>query len=378
MSEFQAEPNRTFAVVVGVEKYAVGAGWDLNGPTNDAVRFIRWLRGQQVPADRIFTFVTPRDSNQHLLQGLDVNVEPAEHGRITDAITNRLANASGDLLFFFWGGHGVIDALGNRRLYCADATGANPRHLSLNSLLACWRTNIIGRFPRQIGFVDACANYLEFFRTVASMPEDALPMGTPDAGVEQFFLLAASAGEVAKNLAVEKSGAFSLALFDRLERPGQPFPPSMQEINQNLIDHFASLRDAGKARQTPSHFWYREWKGSEGTLGSYKRQVSARPTAEIRLLNEERDQLVEALLEFDAMAINAERESLIADLRREIKFNTLRSDKARYDVDNLVKTALRYPGGVQELIHAVKRFKGADEIAWRDLESVLVRLSIGG
>ncbi|MCI0659778.1 MAG: caspase family protein, partial [Acidobacteria bacterium] len=247
MSEFQADPKHTLAIVVGVEKYAVGAEWDLNGPANDAVRFIRWLRGQQVPADQIFTFVSPHNSNRSLLQGLDVNVEPAEHGRITDAITNRLANVSGNLLCFFWGGHGVIDALGNRRLYCADATGANPRHISLNSLLACWRTNVIGRFPHQIGFVDACANYLEFFRTIASMPEDALPMGTPDTGVEQFFLLAASAGEVAKNLALEKAGAFSLALFDQLEKPGRTFPPPMQEINQSMIDHFASLRDEGKA-----------------------------------------------------------------------------------------------------------------------------------
>jgi hypothetical protein len=76
------------------------------------------------------------------------------------------------------------------------------------------------------------------------------------------------------------------------------------------------------------------------------------------------------------MANAAERESVIVDLRREIKFNTPRSDRARFDVDNLVKTALRYPGGLKELIHTIKRFEGVETIAWQELEKVLAKLSL--
>jgi hypothetical protein len=375
MSENSVDPGRTFAVVVGIDKYDIGSEWDLNGPANDAHRFIQWLSKQDVPSDNIYAFVSTDDAKLSGFRELGVAPRPAEHGLIRDTLTNKLASVSGDLLCFYWGGHGVIDARGNRRLYCADATKINPLHISLNSLLQCWRTDIIGSFPNQVGFVDACANYLEFYRAAASMPEDVLPSGTP-AGVEQFFLLAASAGEVAKNLSAEKSGAFSRTLFELLEGSKKSLPPPMKQINQQLLEGFAELRDAGKMEQTPSHFWYRDWQGAEGTIASLKRVARAAPPAEAQLTNEQRDEIVLALLEFEVMAGNQERRSVIADLRREIKFSYSSSQIARLDVDNLVRTVLRYPYGLQELIRVVERFKGADETAWQNLKEILNRLGL--
>src|SRR5262249_48554752 len=156
--------------------------WNLNGPAKDAGKFVKWLRMKGVPSEQIALFISALPENQALLDKLDVASKAAEHAAITQSLTDLLAGKSGDLLIFFWGGHGVVDAQNSRRLFCADATEANPRHISLNSLLTTWRTNTIGYFPLQIGFVDACQNYLEYTRIASTMPEEVLPSGTPVAG----------------------------------------------------------------------------------------------------------------------------------------------------------------------------------------------------
>src|SRR5262249_48880539 len=160
-----------------------------------------------------------------------------------------------------------------------------------------------------------------------------------------------------------KSGAFSLALFEQLEKSNLEksdfaWPPDMMSLNQNLMGRFAELRDAGQAEQTPSHFWYRDWNGGEGTMATLKRSSSAKQASGERLGPEERFEIVDALLEFEAMADPEYRKALISDLRREIKFNTRLSGAARPDVDNLVRTALRYPGGLKELARIVELRKG--------------------
>lgn len=371
-----ASPEKTWAIVVGVETYAVGSGWNLNGPANDACQFVRWLRARSVPDTQIELFVSALPENQPLVDQAGIPAIIPTHAAITTAITDELAKRSGDLLIFFWGGHGVIDAKNSRRLFCADAGESNLRHISLNSLLTTWRTDSIGYFPRQVGFIDACQNYMEYNRLASTIPEDVLPSGTPVPGIEQFFMLAASVGELATNLTQEKTGAYSQALLQELEKTNSDWPPDMADLNRRMMERFTSLRDAGHPDQTPSHLWFRDWKGGEGTIASFKRQSPAKPAAAIQLTNEQRDELVMALLELDAMANRQERESVIADLRREIKFNIEYSNKDRFHVDNLVKTAVKYPGGLQELIHTIKRFKGADETAWQNLETVLGKLNI--
>ena len=371
-----AAMSKTEAIVVGIETYAVGTSWNLDGPAGDACRFAKWLQVKGVPTERITLLVSPLPENRVLLDDLGLPYQPAEHAVITRALIDETSKKSGDLLIFFWGGHGMVDARNSRRLFCADATAATLRHISLNSLLASWRTKTIGFFPQQIGFVDACQNYLEYSRLASTIPEDTLPSGTPISGVEQFFLLAASVGELAANLTIRKAGAFSLALMEELEKSDTCWPPDMTDLNKQLMERFTALRDNGLAEQTPSHFWYRDWKGGEGTIASHRRQTASKSGAAIQLTHEERDRLVLALLDLDVMSNTAERDSVIADLRREIKHNTARSPRARFDVDNLIKTALKYNGGLKELMHVVKRFEGAESDGWRNLETVLASLKI--
>jgi hypothetical protein len=350
-------PEKTFAVVVGVEKYAAGAEWDLDGPAYDAGRFVHWLRRNGVPASQILLFLSPLEANRARANQLDVPAQPAENALITAALTDTLPQQMGDLLFFFWGGHGVIDVEGNRRLFYSDAMTNNLRNLNLNDLLNAWRTEALGGFPRQICLVDTCANYLEHMRQAVSLPDVKLPAGLPMVGVEQFALLAAAPGELAKN---RGSGLFSSALLDKLGQSGAAWPPDMAALNQQLQEQFATLRDRGETRQTPAHIWYRDWHGDEGTLSTLARAKGALPPDEE---DEELDfagrmKLVEALLACEVMTSPQSRDSVIGDLRREIRERTERSAAARQDVIGLVRTALNYSGGLKELIYVVQIYEG--------------------
>jgi hypothetical protein len=50
--------------------------------------------------------------------------------------------------------------------------------------------------------------------------------------------------------------------------------------------------------------------------------------------------------------------------------------KDRFHVDNLVKTALKYSGGLKELIHTIKRFESTESSAWQKLEIALAKLPL--
>lgn len=58
MSLRPAAPSRTHAVLIGIETYAAGPSWDLDGPANDVLAMHGWLRGREVPASQIQTLVS--------------------------------------------------------------------------------------------------------------------------------------------------------------------------------------------------------------------------------------------------------------------------------------------------------------------------------
>src|SRR5262245_9271799 len=98
-----ANPQKTHAIVVGVETYEVGENWNLDGPANDVYKFVKWLRTRGVPSEQISLFVSPLPENRALLDDLDVTAQVAEYAAITEALTDMLAEQSGELLVFFWG-----------------------------------------------------------------------------------------------------------------------------------------------------------------------------------------------------------------------------------------------------------------------------------
>lgn len=258
MNRFIARPEHIHALIVGIERYEAGADWDLNGPAADALRFMQWLRSGNVPRENILLFLSPLDLN---VQGH----EEATSANIHDALTRTLPDRNGDLLFVFWGGHGMATEDNERRLLYSDATQQDKRNLNVMDMLDFLRTTYFAGFGRQVCIIDSCANFLsaEEFRP----PAVQFPRGKQRKAIEQFALLAARLGEAAKNIGSMGTGLFSRTVMDCLDRCGAAqLPPDMGAVTAELQDAFDMMREKGEARQAPTFLWYRDEQGSESTL----------------------------------------------------------------------------------------------------------------
>ncbi len=263
MTEFTANPNRTYALVVGIERYQDGS---LNvkggGPANDALEFAKWLRDRGVPEKNIWLCLSPLEENRHKIEQSEQLVEATEQA-IFDIITNVLKPKEGDLLYIFWAGHGVIDSETYRRLLCADATQKNWQNLDLNSLLVSLRSDYF-QIRHHICIIEACANYLSGGLTHLGGKE--FPRGKPRESWQrsaQFVLLAAREGEKAKVNSAGKTGYFSQSVREKLENaPRDCWPPDMKTIAEEIERQFNEL-DETQISQRPTYFYYQGWNGEK-------------------------------------------------------------------------------------------------------------------
>lgn len=258
------DPKKTTAIVVGVENYNAGQSWNLNGPAHDACQFATWLCDRQVPPENISLFISPLAENRELALPNGLSFQAATEQNVTGWIEKELAQSTPDLLYFYWGGHGVITTAGERRLFYADATVANKKNLDLNALLAFLRTNYFHAraLSRQIILVDTCANYVENMGTAKELPHWSFPNGKPLDNREQYVLMAAKPGELAKNLGAEKTGLFTKELMVELDKSDNHLP-DMQTLTQNLQIRFEKLRTENKAEQTATFMWIHDWDFNE-------------------------------------------------------------------------------------------------------------------
>jgi hypothetical protein len=260
------DPERTYAVVVGIEKYRL-AGSDLNGPAEDAIAFVEWLRQHGVPATHILLFCSPLAAKEAQLHSrLDVpavavSAKAAEKVQIEDCLVNTLkesAQFDADLLYFFWGGHGIADDAENRYLFYADTTEDTlNRHFHVPTglgLLASYR-----HFPKQIVYIDTCANLKPQWKLGANK----FAFKAPNAKQSVFF--AASIGQRAANNDVERSGKFSQALratLAEVEAEDQSWPPSPTRVIQKLRTRFRDDRT-----QKPIFYDAGDFEGDHWTDG---------------------------------------------------------------------------------------------------------------
>jgi hypothetical protein len=275
--------ERTFAIVVGIEKYDAGSKWNLNGPVNDARKFANWLFNKGVPPSNIFLFLSPLDDNSDIALPPGVQVEAANRQSISHMITHELPQKQGDLLYVFWGGHGTITLQGERRLFYADATQKNKLNFDLKSLLICLCSDYLSSFLRQIYIIDACANYIADPR-LPIIAGETFSGGLSRKKCEQFVLLAARTGEVAKNIDTRRTGLFSEVVMEELaEEANSSWPPDMKNLANKLEDRFKRLRQQGLTQQTPTYFWYRDWNEHENSLGNIPNSTPLELAAEALL-----------------------------------------------------------------------------------------------
>ncbi|MFE3285553.1 hypothetical protein ACFXJJ_20900, partial [Streptomyces sp. NPDC059233] len=218
-------PGRTFALVAGVERYAVSPRWNLRGAARDALRFAHWLTGPaQVPPGNVRLLLSPIDepdtldwSDSPAMAALRATHRPATEGNVKSALLDELPQCDGDLLWIFWAGHGYLGPRDELMLPCEDAHPGQIRHLNLDSALRWWRTDLVGRrrFPLQAALVDACR---------VDAPRDTRwNFGNNDyggggsvPGRRQFRLYASREGEAAQNDAERGAGRFTEALLTEL------------------------------------------------------------------------------------------------------------------------------------------------------------------
>jgi formylglycine-generating enzyme required for sulfatase activity len=263
MTEIVAKPERTYALVVGIEKYHETA-WNVKGggPVNDALKFAEWLCKRGVPKENIRLCLSPLEENCYLVEQSELEVEAATENNVSDIIENVLSKKKGDLLFIFWEGHGLLTSERERRLLCADATYKNWQNLNLDSLLLLLRSNLF-EIQNHICIVDACANYLlESNRRPTNLKGKEFSSGQPMLNHKQFVLLATREGEKAIVNTKSQTGYFSQAVREALEQEIlETWPPNMKAIAEKVKQQVTSLNNN---KQLPIYFEICSWDGDRG------------------------------------------------------------------------------------------------------------------
>ncbi|WP_155748839.1 NB-ARC domain-containing protein [Scytonema sp. UIC 10036] len=261
MTEITAKPERTFGLIVGIERYQ-NSTWNVKGggPVNDALKFAEWLcykRG--VPQENIRLCLSPVEENQELVRQCQLPVAGATLPNLDDIINNFLLRQSGDLLFIFWAGHGLITSERDRRLLCADATYQNWQNIDLNTLLQLLNSDWF-EIRNHICLLDACANcYLDLPKRPTHLGGKIFNSGKPRQDSQQFILLATRDGEKAK-VSPQKTGYFSQAVREALEQaPAEIFPPNMKDVAEQVKQRLEGL----EKKQLPTYWYYRSWNGDK-------------------------------------------------------------------------------------------------------------------
>ncbi|MFI8321216.1 caspase family protein [Streptomyces sp. NPDC085529] len=347
-----ARPERTYAVVVGAERYAAGPSWDLPGPAADARRFTSWLRGRGVPASHIALLLAPLPG----AGGPEVDVPEGSAGReaVQEVLTRRLPVLEGDLLWVFWGGHGVTDPQGHRRLFYADAGPDDRRNLDLDAWLTAFSTDLVPGFRRQIWLVDSCQTFVEDLMLARSLPQELPPGGDRLPGREQFVLLASGRGQRAANDPVRQTGAFSRAVLAALAAADGTgaWPPDMAALADTVLREFSG------GGQRPTSLWHRSWAGDEHRFDDAPAPAAPAVPAPRRSVEEPVPDaalaaLIGLLADWPGVTDQNQRQLVLGMLPADLAGSIPRHGAARPDIISIVRTCRRHPGGLRALVDAL-------------------------
>lgn len=336
-----ARPERTYALVVGVERYAAGPAWDLPGPVADARRFTAWLRAQGVPAANISLQLEPLPG----AGGPQVDVTAGAAGReaVQEVLTRRLPALEGDLLWVLWGGHGVTDPHGHRRLFYADAGADDKRNLDLDAWLTAFTTDLLPGFRRQIWLVDSCQTFVEDLGFARSLPAEVPPGGERLPDREQFVLLASAPGQQAANDPGRQTGVFSRTVLAALAaRDGTGWPPDMNAVAEKAIGQFSA------GTQRPTSLWYRSWASDVRHLEFSPTRPRDEDVPDAAL-----SELITLLASWPGMTDRDQRQLVLGMLPVDLASSIPRLGAARPDIISIVRTCRRHPGGLAALVEAV-------------------------
>ncbi|MER9702223.1 hypothetical protein [Mesorhizobium sp. M0146] len=287
------DANKIHALIVGIEKYELGADTGLDGPARGACRIAGWLRERGVPPENFRLHVTPLKENKAEIDGLVTNMKllrlEADVLSIRDSITRELATRIGHVLVVYWCGHGFYEDDFDRCLFCSDASQDDWRNVKLFDLIAYLGSDAVPGFPEVIGFVDACAQLTEGAHRNA-IPIHKFPKGREKVGHHAFVLMSSSMGQLALKPAELDVPLFTNELLLELDTISADDWLDVPRMDANLQSRFVNLRAEGKTGQTPSRYFARDWAGSVNTIGSLSPRATA-PKSCAWLAQDELDEL---------------------------------------------------------------------------------------
>ncbi|WP_320068910.1 effector-associated domain 2-containing protein [Micromonospora sp. RTGN7] len=364
-------PRDVYVVGVGIDRYAAGSEWSLVGPVDDAIRFARRFVTWGVPPEQVTLMLAPDPGPDVVPPG--VVLRSADRATLRDVLLRELPTRRESTLCVIWGGHGYVDTGRRRRLYYADATATDAGALELDSMLTTFASDLIPAFDRQLWIIDACQLH-DRPQAVRSTGNETFPIGDPVAGRKQDVLFAAGLGQAAANLRVRRTGLFSREIMRLLESGDTDWLGDPERLVATLRERFAELRASGLTRQTPTYLWYRNALGNEGLVLGRPEVGHRAPAAPAPPPLLAMAPLVDALLEMPEFLRPNDREEILSLLRGQVYGAIRRSNAARLDAISVVRTCLRYPGALSELVEAV-RFFAMDDAAMARVEDGAARLA---
>ncbi|RQP22189.1 caspase family protein [Piscinibacter terrae] len=261
----ETPPQRTLALVVGIDHYEYGEDWRLHGPAADALRCVEWLIDRGVPKENIALFLSTESwKDAGVMQWVANRQWPQERAATRDDIVRfvdkeLLTRApDAEALFMFWGGHGVIDDYDRSNyLYTEDAAEGRPYCISAPDLMGALHGSRFEHFAEQVLVVDACANKFSDTGEAARPAVGNFARTSVNNDIRQVQMFAASPGNLASNDTQRETGRFADALFRALKAGEVPGWPDFEQA----FDDSLSDVDASELLRTQQPFMVMEWPG---------------------------------------------------------------------------------------------------------------------
>ena len=356
-----ADPAKTAALVVGVEKSQV-FGWpELVGVGADARRFASWLVRRGVPPGRLLLHLAEVTPDGPLSvdvggQAVEVAALDANYQSVWKSFLETIPGWVGavDLLIVYWAGHGYIDEDLKRWLECADSQHDRRRAFPFDELVATVRGQT---YPKYLAaFVDACAIDLRLIDSEARPGGERFTRAVPNREARQFILYSSREGQFATYLNGDELNSFSGVLLAALSgEDSTTWPPCMPRVAGLVKAHFEALRVAGKTDQIPV-FANVSWDGDVTDSGLFRLAASSRGSALLghTVSLDDVATLAGALGSLDFLTDASNRAALLRELPLPLSLDLSAADAAGF-VKGLARNALDSPD-LDPLLDALDRF----------------------
>lgn len=361
------------ALLVAVETYEAGPGWNLDGPVRDALAYRDWLLELGLAADAITMLLSPLPHNRDLAASAGVSLRQADRDGVHRALFRELARTSGDWLFVAWSGHGVVDLDGHRRLLYTDAVPGDLRCLDLESALAAYRSDVAPGHPRQLWLVDACQTFTDATSVSGALRPDPVPRGRLRSLQQQGVLFACGPGGTTVNRrtpgeprdgvgagAPNAAGVFSSRALQLL-RAHPEWRHDTAALAAALREEFGEV--TGGRDGVPTSLWF---DGPD----SARRTELGRSTPRRRLGPADHRRLCDALSAVPVLQDPGLRAAVIQNLPLDICAGVARSPVMRIEILEVIRTCLVFDNGLRHLWDAVSLLD-TGTLALAELKTVL-------